>query len=189
MLPDHYDVTQHRSVLTLPGVIRIHTCPKNASSSINEAVYGLGFSHDLPTVEGNEFRFMVVRHPADRIVSAWSYFSGLENGLSTLGNLGYYSGMGFVDFMNRCLEIHDKNQHTRKQIVFAGPHYINWVCTIENLNNGWRKLRERFPILPALGHKHRTAHKDWRDYFTIPQLSKIVKVFQEDIELYERRRP
>lgn len=186
-------VTRLHNVMTVPGHVRIHTCPKNASAVVSQAMHGTEYYNRLPEEEGHEYRFMVIRHPADRMVSAWAFFcegniSELE-GQSGLKNLGYYYKMPFHEFFLKAVKLHNYNQHTRKQSVFAGPHHIDWVCPIENLQENWEKLREQFPVLVnPIQHNHRSRHENWRKYFNNKMLIEVEQTFKEDMELYEQRR-
>lgn len=178
------------SVLVLDG-LRIHTCPKNASTSIiRAAIFAPGNAdcRTAPEEPGDEFRFMAVRHPCDRLLSAWMFFCQAAGGgamLPRIERIGYRAGMALEEFLGVVLERPDGYEAMRPQIVFAGPHKLHLLVPIERLKEGWESLRDRFPILKPLDTIHKTPHGPWEDHISRRQLERIAAVFGGDIELYE----
>ena len=97
--------------------------------------------------------------------------------------IGYQVGMSFTEFFELCLQKHDQNRHTHKQIHFRGPHKIDILCPLHQFGEGWELLRSMFPI-GSIEHTHRTERKSWTEYFTDEQRVRAEKEFSEDLALY-----
>jgi len=179
-----------RTVSVLPGIVRIHFTPKCASASISAALHGTGYKHDFPDGEGTEPRFMAVRHPLDRIVSAWAFFCENQPDVDRqpgLKAIGYYYGMPFEEFLELCLKRHYENAHTRAQSIFAGPHKIDWLVPLYLLPERWEELRKRFPQanIRQINPSHKSEHKPWQDYYTPPMRAAAETIFADDMRLFE----
>lgn len=172
---------RHRSVIVLEN-LRIHTIPKVASSSIIDAAQTMQFAY--PEEVGLQKRFMVVRHPLDRLVSTWAFFlKGSRPGGNELTHLGYEPDCSFDAFVDYCLDMHDANKHTRMQWLYKGPWLVKTV-KFENLKPEWEALRERFPELTPLRARNPSTHDGWKRYYT-PELRRIAeKHFAADMVLY-----
>lgn len=131
---------------------------------------------------------MVVRHPLDRIVSAWAFFCKDDPTRIdyVLKDIGYQLGMTFDAFLEICLKRHHENRHTRKQVYFAGPHKIDHLCPLERLSEDWALLRERFPNLNSIEHNHISEHDHWSSYYDSSQRKAAEAVFAEDINLFQK---
>ena len=180
-----------RNVLVADG-LRVHICPKVASASISAAMIGVRYNHTFTEEEGPEYRWMVVRHPLDRLVSCWAFFCNSETPLEIDGQhdiktLGYRYGMPFDEFLDIAIESHAKNAHTEKQILYAGNHKFDRLCRLENIAAEWSALRKRFLMLKRpLIVTHQSKHGHWSEYYSDLQSEKAMNVFAEDLELYHR---
>lgn len=170
--------------------LRVHICPKVATASISAAMHGVHYYHESPEVDGDEYRWMCVRHPLDRLVSCWAFFCNSEDDSEIRGqhdvmSLGYYHGMPFDEFMDIALEKHELNAHTRKQLRYAGSHGFDHLCKFENLAEEWRKLQARFPFLKKpLPMTHKSNHRNWKMYYTDEQRQRAEDVYADDLDLY-----
>lgn len=169
------------------GGLRYHLVPKVASSSITQAIKINPQRSVFPEEVGEGHRFMVVRHPLDRLVSMWTFFCFDHDRLNSngIGELGYTWEMPFDKFLENVYVQYPYNQHTEKQVVLKGPHYIHDLIRLENLQSFWPTLQEKFPGLRPLGHNHKTDHKPWQEYYSPEQRKEAEEVFKEDIKLYE----
>jgi len=172
-------------VLVTSG-LRVHNIHKNAHSAIKLAFKDVDYETSLPEEEGNEYRFMVVRHPLDRIVSTWAFFCcrPVRNMQDYMEKIGYKLKMSFDDFLDLLLLKHKENVHTQKQILFTGGYEMNELCPIEHLNNRWDQLAERFN-LNKLPQSHNTSvHNHWKEYYSNEQCQRTEGIFKEDLDLY-----
>lgn len=171
--------------------LRVHICPKVGTASMSHAFHGVPYRNAFPDEEGPGFRFMAVRHPLDRIVSAWAYFCNAET-THEIGSqpgllaMGCYFGMPFSEFLAICLKRHDENPHTRTQVQFAGPHRIDWLCPLDDVPDAWELLRQRFGYLRPLTHKHRSHRAPWEKYYDEDSRERAETVFADDVALYAR---
>ena len=172
----------------MKGGLRVHTCPKVASSSISGALSKLGCKHAFPDEYGHGWRFMAVRHPLDRIVSAFAFFTRDKEriqGQRDMVALGYYYGMPWGEFFRLVMDKHAENPHTQMQTDFAGPIMIDQPVRLAGLAAAWDGLRERFPFLHPMLHYNRSDRGDWGGYYDKGQRAEAERVFAGDMALYE----
>jgi hypothetical protein len=181
---------QMRNVMVADG-LRVHICPKVATAAISSAMHGSGYHHASPQEDGDEYRWMCVRHPLDRLVSCWAFFCRSESDHEIRGQhdlllLGYYHGMPFAAFLDVALKQHNKNAHTRKQSIYAGGQTFDRLCRLHNLDREWAKLQAKFPYLTRpMMVVHKSNHSDWQDYYTDAQREAAEREFSDDLALYE----
>lgn len=137
---------------------------------------------------GPEYRFGLVRHPLDRLVSGWAYFCRDHrlNNQQQLRQLGYAHDMSFAAFLDVALTNHWRNQHTRRQTDFIGSQPFDRLARTENLGAEWEALREMFPALGAIGHHNRSTRGDWREHFTNEMIRRAETAYAADLDLYEQ---
>ena len=152
---------------------RIHTIPKVASSSMSAAVDD--YRRVSTTEEGREFRFAAVRHPLDRLVSAWAFFCRrpIKHGLT-----GWVSGDPFDAFLGVVLERPQADKHVRPQVDYLHPD-MGLVAPLESLSEAWAGLG-----LGEIPVKNATARNDWRGYKARPRLMRAEEVYSADLEVY-----
>lgn len=177
-----------RNVFKLDG-LRIHTCPKIATASIRKVFEKVPYESATQLEPGPELRFMVVRHPLDRIVSAWAFFCNTDDSNRLHPNLkalGYAMRMPFHEFLEICLQHYQEDHHTQKQIDHAGPHDIDFPCPLHRIHEGWAVLMEMCPVLIPLEHLHKSERKNWESYYDPDQRIRAEQEFSEDLALYQR---
>ncbi len=182
-----------RNVMVAEG-LRVHICPKVATASISAAMHGSGYHHESPLADGDEYRWMCIRHPLDRLVSCWAFFCNSDTdheikGQHDIIELGYYHKMPFDEFLDIALEKHELNAHTRKQARYAGGKKFDRLCLLEELPEEWKMLQARFHFLTKeLPLTHKSDHRHWSEYYTPEQRKRAEAVFSEDMELFEHER-
>lgn len=145
--------------------------------------------------------FAFVRNPWDRLVSCYAnklsqkhLFQGPERRgtLRALQRAGLYSEeMTFADFVKAVSLIPDTeaNRHFRSQHCFltdrTGALMPDRLYRFERLSDGFAELVSEFD-LPAvdLPHKKPTAHRDYREYYTIELRDAVARRYARDIELF-----
>ena len=180
----------NEKVMVVPDLVRVHLIPKVASSTLHKA---MGFdkrAYLVPATEdGDEYRWKVVRHPLDRLVSIYSYFcagTGLA-GQPQVAKLGYHKGQNFQDFLDVVCDRHWENIHTRMQCEFEGPRPADYYADYSHLEDEWRDFQAMFPDLKAMVHLpviHKTDHKPWEQFYNDSQRCQAEQTFAKDLELY-----
>jgi len=145
---------------------------------------GWARSRASPTEAGPEYRWGVVRHPLDRLVSAHSYFCrGEQPGVI---KMGICRGMPWDDFLHTALSNPYGDKHLRPQHINIGPHRFDRLGRLENLSAEWIELQKRFPALGNIRWLTKTGHGAWETYYTDEQRKRAETVFAADVELYAR---
>ena len=122
---------------------------------------------------------LVVRHPLDRLVSAYEWFVHSPANIIPGGGARRF---GYIDF-SQFLAHTDKhaNMHWTPQTY----QHENWrefefLLPLEELSNWWpAELGE--PL-----HRKKTKRKPWQEYYTAEERKRYEKKYIEDIICYER---
>lgn len=171
-----------KNVLAIDG-LRIHTVPKVASTSISHAI-PRDITRIAPEEKGGDWRFMCVRHPLDRLVSAWRFFVPRLEHMRVFRH-DIHEGMTFPAFLTVVLKDPYKDRHTTPQVAWKGGQYINDLVRLEGLPDGWERLRRRYAFLKPIPHKNETQHDRWQAYFDGAMARDALVAYGDDLELYE----
>lgn len=176
------------------GHVRVHSAPKVASDGIARALQGLpGFSRERVDQSGPEYRFGLVRHPLDRLVSGWAYFCRDHrlNNQQQLRDIGYRHDMTFAEFLEVAIRSHWQNQHTRRQVDFIGAQHFDRLARLENLTAEWDALMRRFPVLTKHVNRINTSTRSpkWAQYYTKDMRRRAESAYAADMDLYEKADP
>lgn len=162
--------------------LRIHTIPKVAHSSFNILAREYNHYRADPYEEGPEDRFLVVRHPLDRLVSLYTFCCCRD----ISSPIEYYTkGLLFQQFLEAIKKHYLKNVHTIPQWYFRGPHKIKWIVKLEDLNTVWETVSQEYSM-NLLGIVNKTIHDPWQDYYSKKDRQYFETLYQEDINLYEQ---
>ncbi len=172
--------------------LRVHHSPKVAFTSTCFAIPNARYVK--AEEEGPEYRWMVVRHPLDRLVSCWAFFCQSEDktrlgSQHSLISAGCYRGMPFDEFLDAILSNPAVNMHTMAQVRFAGPHKFDRICRLVNLQAEWAALRKMFPCLTAIDVRNRSIHDEWESYYTPAHRQRAERVYAADMALFEASDP
>jgi len=167
------------------GGLRVHTVPKVASTSQSAAMLWKRPCRAYPDEQNDDYKFMAVRHPFDRLVSAWIYFTPAERlRHSQVFKHAVWPDMPFGAFVELVCQHPMKDKHTATQVRFKGGVEIDDLVRLEDMAPRWNALVGRFPVA-TMAHRNKTDHKSWPEYFT-PALKAIAgDAYSQDIELYE----
>jgi len=170
------------------GGLRVHLIPKVAHSSIGNTIGESVIDTVYPWEESEDYRVMVVRHPLDRIVSSWAFFTRERpTHCLTKYMLNKCEDESFEQWCLAVLDNYDYDQHFDKQVIFAGGQAIDALIKMENLNKEWPAIASRFH-LPAIRFENQSKHDHWSTYYTPELRRKAEAVFSTDIILYNSAR-
>lgn len=174
-----------KNVLAATG-LRVHTVPKVASTSQSAAM-----AWDIPRRVGPDepsdaWRFMCVRHPLDRLVSAWQYFTpGSKLKHMAVFHHNVWPDMTFPQFLTEVLKDPKRDRHTRPQVAYRGNQPMHQLVRLENLRDAWGSLIERgLPVRP-IQHKNKTDNQGWQAHFDAAMARDALSLFEADLEMYE----
>ena len=130
-----------------------------------------------------------VRNPFDRLVSAWSH-RVRNNKKHSIRDYGIPHTTSFEDYIDYICSFKDEdlNVHFHQQtfnIAINDRLVPNIVVKIENLQEEWERVRERFEWLaPIKWHAHKSEKRgDYRRYYTKDLIKKVNNRFAKDLEL------
>ena len=129
------------------------------------------------------FTAAFIRHPLDRLVSAWANKIHSESYMERrLGKHGFRLNMPFDEFV-RHVEGHCWDAHIQPQCKFL-PVGTNLVARFERMAEVWPEIQAKFPWLPDLPHENKTEHAPWESMYT-PETREIAeRIYQQDLELW-----
>lgn len=185
------------------GVV-LHFAPKCASSSIGKAIASVPH---VPVDVDTDYmvpvkHFMAVRHPADRLMSAWSYFCKTDNNQLEQAKhqqaLGYHKDMPFTEFLDIVLKDPSQDIHAEPQIVYAGRK-INWahpdncLVTLDRIDDMWQEVMSLVPGVEPLERSNESDREGRRGMMSFmrvrtPLMNLIEGVYAHDLALYETAR-
>lgn len=163
----------------------IATSPKVASTSIARAVRRAGWrsTEQKPWTRADKEVALVLRHPLERLVSAYYWFVRVNN--VKPGTPGHTFGdIPFPAFVDYALK--NPNQHWTPQTwqhadILHMPFTEYWP--LELLDTLWP------PELPDLDHAKKTDHKRWQQYFADEALEqRCLEYYYDDHTCYTAAR-
>jgi hypothetical protein len=171
-----------------PDCVLIHI-PKTGGSSIRNGVWGKRNEParfgPLPEEWKTYFRFAFVRHPLDRLVSAWADFSQLRKYPGSIGD--------FLDIVTDESVIYDERRSNTKERIrhhaIPQTHPFNALADAEFIGRFEHYERDLHAILRRVGlpeitppAERKTAHKAWEAYLGGEALERAVAYYREDFE-------
>jgi hypothetical protein len=131
------------------------------------------------------YLFTVVRNPWARAVSQWAY--------------GRYDNLDFPTFVDLVVnedyaQLHpgtrfkgDREvfQYCRPQsdyIYYNGKRIVENIMKVENLEEDFKIVREKYGITEELPRINRSRHKDFRDYYTDELIEKVGDYYAKDVD-------
>ncbi len=178
-----------------PNCVLIHI-PKTGGSSIRHGIWASNYDGpafaEIPSDWRSFFKFAFVRHPLDRLVSAWADFAQLRN----------YKG-DIEDFVAIVMDetiIYDERRKTMEERIrhhaipqthrFNNLQEADFVGRYENYNADLAYILERVGksvnTVPAL---RKTNRGHYHDYLKGESLQKIADYYADDFRLLGYERP
>ena len=146
-----------------------------------------GVGHDCiaklaPEIPPDFFRWCFVRHPADRLLSAYSSIKVSKNHIAP--NI---KSMEFSQWLFWLCEDHTRlwlHMQTIPQVdhIYIGESLgVDFIGRFERLNEDWGRV-QRILNVPEkkLPHVRKSNHQPWREVYTNSMLKKINKLYEND---------
>ena len=171
--------------------------PKNASSSINEAM-GLKTNYkfaknydDLETL----FSFAVVRNPYDRAVSTYNYLRQDNYWFHGSKKHPFYETAKNLTFP-QFIKWYEQNQLTFKrkalemneQYIYVTDNnnniIVDFIARYENLNDDWKTICKRINKDIPLKHINKSKRSNYEDYYDQETKDIVYNVYKKDFELF-----
>lgn len=127
------------------------------------------------------FKFVIIRNPWDRVVSAFHYLQ--QRGVDLV------MGMGFREFVMEVLGPGGTgiNLHFEPQMNRAyrnGRLYVDRVLWFESIDEGWRSVAGIIECGDRLPRANPSSHNEYRGYYDDETREVVRGLYEEDIGLF-----
>lgn len=158
--------------------------PKCAATSIKAAVPldpDPMYPHEAQDM--GLFVATIVRHPLDRLVSAWANKTReITPGMIAAG---YREGMSLEAFVMHTAKHHDLDHHVRPQTRFLykqGRLCADFIGRFESLDVFWARLGTIFD-LPELPHENKSERPHWAECYTDAAAMIARNTYHQDLRI------
>lgn len=174
-------------ILCPPAQVAYVLVPKSGSNSIKKAIDIANRKDCILTKP--KFYFTFVRHPLDRLVSA--YVEKIQGGKIFMLMAEFadvlHPNITIDEFVNFLLENQNKvmlSDHFCPQSWLLQSYNLDFVGHLED-EDDWKVLMDKG--LPELPHMHKTKDRpSWKDLLHGETLEKACEFYQDDFEMWPR---
>lgn len=177
--------------------------PKCAGISVNKALYGnLAGGHRTldqyirlfePQALLDYFKFTIVRNPWDRVVSAYHFLQrgGLNQHDANWFNAELRQFDDFDSFVDNwlCIENARSWYHFKPQVDYIcsseSDLTLDFIGYFENIEADFKIIANKLGSNATLSQSNKSAHTDYRHYYSDQSAEKVAKVYQQDIEFLQ----
>ena len=169
-----------------PDCVFVHI-PKTGGSSIRYGVWKANYDgpyfNTLPSEWLSYFKFAFVRHPLDRLISAWGDFTQIRKFKGSFDD--------FVDIVLDELIIYDERRSNMRERIrhhtIPQTHPFNRLADAEFVGRYERYADDLLLVRRHLGaplgplpHERRTSHLDWSHYMSASTVKRMVSFYEQD---------
>jgi hypothetical protein len=146
----------------------------------------------IPDEWSHLFKFAFVRHPLDRLVSAWKMFT---DGTETFSAGKQGRDMTIEDALDILEDdsiIYDERRKTLPErlrhhaIPQTHPYnclqYADFVGRFERIDEDFAKVAEKLGMTATLPKMHSTSHQEWQHYIKGEALERAAAYYKKDLE-------
>lgn len=180
-----------------PDCVLIHI-PKTGGTSIRKGVWERrtskpAFGH-IPAEWAHLYKFAFVRHPLDRMISAWKMFTeGAkgDKGWKLPDDARPLTMEQFLDIVEDDTIIYDERRSTVEEKIrhhaipqthpFNCLQHADFVGRFERLDEDFNVVATHVGIAADLPKMHYTDHEQWQKYLSGRNLERAVHYYREDI--------
>ena len=193
------DILRRRPRWKAAGAIFIHV-PKAAGVSVSRALYGRPLGHfpavDIrrvcPAAFSNLFTFGVVRHPVDRLYSAYRFARAGGTGEMGMANPALYQSHYFSSFDKFVSEWLPNQDINKVDGVFKPQHLylcdgdaviVDKVIKLEQIEQGMQEISALMAKEIVLGHHNKSQVSPFA-IESADTMSIIKQIYQKDFSLF-----
>ena len=131
----------------------------------------------------NKYVFTFVRNLYDRLVSCWKNRIMEIKKMETNPEL---LGLNFYDFVNKVCKIPDEiaDEHFRSQYWFVKDINVDFIGSIENIENDWYQLSKILNLNKNLVHHKKSSRKNYKYYYNNDLYKKVYQRYINDFEKF-----
>ena len=182
-------------LLLEPDCVFIHL-PKTGGSSIRHGIWASRYEGPafaaIPDNWRPYFKFAFVRHPLDRLVSAWADFSQLRNFNGSIER--------FLDIAADESIIYDERRKTMEERIrhhaipqthpFNCLSHADFVGRYERYDDDLRHVLDQVGMpASSVPRLRKTRHEGWSKHLSGNTLRRAVEYYASDFDLLEYSRP
>ncbi len=178
--------------LLKPDCVFIHI-PKTGGTSIRKGIWASRYEGpifgEIPDDWNGFFKFAFVRHPFDRLISAWKMFTEGPKGDSTWVMASDFYPMQlqqFIDIVRNDKIIFDERRKSFEERIrhhtipqthpFNCLHCADFVGRFERLETDLKLILNRLDLSASVPKMHFTNHFHW-SYYMGPRMAEIAYDF------------
>jgi len=135
----------------------------------------------------SRFKFVMVRNPYDRVVSAFHYLQQISWRRHRKKMLGEVDFRTFVKTQLKDFGP-DVNEHFVVQyptFLFNECFFVDYVVRFEDIELAWSYVAEKVECSAVLPHFNRSAHNHYRDYYDQECKDIVRRIYEKDLEFLE----
>jgi hypothetical protein len=127
------------------------------------------------------YKFGFVRHPLDRLVSAYEFLKQYE--ITHPQSLKIHSFSEYIKYRRRSYKINGRDQAyfltgRREKLL------VDKVYRFENINADVHEIVARLGVEGELSHKHKTKRRDYREYYADVDRQNVYDIVARDANVF-----